>query len=75
MNIHDDDAPESKNHIGLFEFMCFTMSVLLRRRPAFNPFVLPNLEPKCAPFFIRNQYSVIARKKSKTTAIISTVKI
>ena len=44
----------------------------------FNPFVLHNLEPNVPqeiPLFIRNQYSVIARKKSKTTAIISIVKI
>ena len=31
--------------------------------------------PQEIPFFIQNQYSVIARKKSKTPAIISRVKI
>ena len=31
--------------------------------------------PQEIPFFIRNQYSVIASKKSKTTAIISRIKI
>ena len=44
-----------------------------------NPFVLPNLEPKCAPgdpiLYPESIFCYIAGKKSKTTAIISRVKI
>ena len=46
------------------------LSLTLSYSPIWNQNV-----PQEIPFFIRNQYSVIARKKSKTTAIISRVKI
>ena len=48
----------------------FSMNEVNALTLSYSPIWNQNV-PQEIPFFIRNQYSVIARKKSKTTAIIS----
>ena len=56
-----------KGHGKVMEFLhCLTLS--------YSSIWNQNV-PQEIPFFIRNQYSAIARKKSNTTAIIVRVKI
>ena len=63
---HTCDPPwQNESHLEIMQLL-LTLS--------YSPICNQNV-PQEIPFFIRNQYSVIASKKSKTTAIISRVKI